>query len=438
MREAVNEAAQAKLACEARAKEYNSAHNIEPVNYLLSEGFGFEQLEKLNKLLDVSYAELAARYDQASPSTKSQMLGQYSDDSYKEEIRQAASMDNLLSCIKRLDEFEEKEASWLVPGFIPEGQITLLAADGGVGKTTMWVNLAAAVSAGKRCVLDPEVYERDAGTVLFLTTEDSVEKKLKQKLRLAGAHMPNVYAMDFSADNSEELVKLKFGSEELKELIQAVKPVLCIFDPVQGFVPPEINMGSRNAMRNCMAPLVALGEETGCTFVVIAHSNKRKNASGRDRISDSSDLWDISRSVLMAGNTREAGVKYLSQEKNNYTQLQKTILFTIDDDGVIHKQGTTWKRDREFMAEYAESNAPSKIEECKQRIIEYLDNGNGKVWLGELDDSLKAEGFNTYTIRKAKEALKDEGLTSTGNEGYLDKKKWYLYKLEVSPSATQK
>ena len=63
--------------------------------------------------------------------------------------------DPFLSCFKTLSAFEEKEASWLVSGWIPQGQITLTAADGGVGKTSLWCNLLAAISSGSRCVLDP-------------------------------------------------------------------------------------------------------------------------------------------------------------------------------------------------------------------------------------------------------------------------------------------
>lgn len=61
--------------------------------------------------------------------------------------------DPFLSCFKTLDTFEEEEATWLVPGWIPEGQITLMAADGGIGKTTLWCNLIAAISSGRCCIL---------------------------------------------------------------------------------------------------------------------------------------------------------------------------------------------------------------------------------------------------------------------------------------------
>ena len=51
----------------------------------------------------------------------------------------------------------------------------------------------------------------------------------------------------------------------------------------------------------------------------------------------------------MAGFTEEQGVRYLSNEKNNYAPLQETVLFTIDADEQIHKAGTSWKRDREYI-----------------------------------------------------------------------------------------
>ena len=149
--------------------------------------------------------------------------------------------DPFLSCFKTLDTFDEEEATWLVPGWIPEGQITLMAADGGIGKTTLWCNLIAAISSGRRCILDPPDHTRVAQKVAFLTTEDSVRKKLKKKLRLAGANMSNVITPDFLADKDGVLRGLKFGTNEMERFIKHFRPSLCVFDPVQGFVPPDIS-----------------------------------------------------------------------------------------------------------------------------------------------------------------------------------------------------
>lgn len=317
----------------------------------------------------------------------------------------AVSLDNLF---RPLAEFTEEEAAWIVPGWIPEGQITLIAADGGVGKTSLWVDIAAALSSGRACILDPPGYKRKPLTVLFCTTEDSVKKKLRRKLREAGADLGRIKAMDLTADKTGVLRGFKFGTMELDSVIRSIKPDLCIFDPVQGFIPADVNMGSRNAMRDCMAPLVAIGEDVGTTFVVICHTNKRKAASGRDRIADSADLWDISRSVVMLGYTSEQGERYISNEKNNYDRLQETILFSINEAGQVEKTGTTWKRDRDFQGEAAEAKTPLKVDECKAAILQTLMEQDTGLEAPALTNILQQAGFSTRTIERAKSALRQE------------------------------
>jgi 5S rRNA maturation endonuclease (ribonuclease M5) len=313
--------------------------------------------------------------------------------------------DPFLACFKTLDEFTEEEASWLVPGWIPEGQITVVAADGGVGKTTFWCNIVAALSSGKPCILDPPGYHREPMKVAFCTTEDSVKKKLHKKLREAGANMKNIITLDFSSDSEGALKNFKFGSPDMQRYVKYFKPAVSVFDPVQGFVPPDINMGSRNAMRDCMAPLISWGEEVGTTFLVICHTNKRKGAYGRDRIADSADLWDIARSVIMAGTTPDSDVRYLSNEKNNYSRLQETVLFSINDREQIEKVGTTGKRDREFILESAVINGKPKMEDCKEWILRYLEDNGGDVFTKDLDDAAIAAGHAKKTVRNAKDAL---------------------------------
>lgn len=341
-----------------------------------------------------------------------------------------AEEDPFLSCFKPLDTFDEEEATWLVPGWIPEGQITLMAADGGIGKTTLWCNLIAAISSGTRCILDPPGHTRTAQRVAFLTTEDSVRKKLKKKLRLAGANMRNVITPDFLADKEGVLRGLKFGTTEMERFIKHFRPALCVFDPVQGFVPPDINMGSRNAMRDCMAPLISLGEETGTTFLVVCHTNKRPKASGRDRIADSADLWDVSRSVLMAGYTEDQGVRYLSNEKNNYSQLQETLLFTINEDGQAQAEGTSWKRDREYTQESAANVAAPKREDCKDWILRELDEADTAIPSKALEDRAKLAGYSYITLRRAKDELKKSGEIKFFQTGGAKDKVWHIQRID--------
>ncbi len=278
------------------------------------------------------------------------------------EAREQDCKADAMSIFRPLSEFQEIEAKWLVPGWVPAGQITLLASDGGVGKTSVVCNIAAAISSGVRCILDSPDTRRDPQRVLLLTTEDSVSQKLKWKLRLLNANQMNIIAPDPSIDSNGYLRDLKFGEPLLENVIKQYRPALCVMDPVQGYVPANVNMCSRNAMRDCMSTLTSLGEQTGCAFLVVCHSNKRRGASGRDRISDSSDLWDIARSVIMAGyDPSEQGLRYLANEKNNYSSLQQTVLFRMNGNGLPEHAGFSEKHDRDFIQDaYSSTSSTPK------------------------------------------------------------------------------
>lgn len=317
--------------------------------------------------------------------------------------------DPLLALFKPLADFPEEEAKWLVPGWIPEGQISVIAADGGIGKTTLWCHVIAALSNGATCILDPPGHTRNPMRITFLTTEDSVRKKLRKKLRLAGANMDNIITPDFAGDRNGLLRKVKFGSPEMEKVLRSLRPALCIFDPVQGFTPPKVNMGSRNEMRDCMAPLIAIGEEINTTAIIVCHTNKRKGAYGRDRIADSADIWDIARSVMMAGFTEEQGVRYLSNEKNNYAPLQETILFTIDSNEQIHAVGTSWKRDREYIIGTEQAKAAPMREDCKAFIVKTIQEAGGAMPTATLEAKAKTAGYSFTAVKRAKQELKAEG-----------------------------
>lgn len=341
-----------------------------------------------------------------------------------------------LSSFHTLSDFAEEEPSWLVEGWIPEGQITLLAADGGTGKTTLWCNLVAALSSGRPCLLDSPDVKREPLKVAFFSTEDSVKKKLKRQLRKAGANEDNILTTDFSSGGGDALRELKLGSDRLREVIANFRPALCVFDPIQGFLPSRVNMGSRNEMRDCMAPLIALGEEFGTAFFIVCHTNKRMGASDRSRLADSADLWDVARSVLMMGYTGEPGQRYLSHEKNNYADRQETLLLSFGEGGQLVKEGTTWKRDREFMQEAVTQRSAPQREECKAFLLEKLGERGNSMASKELEQLAREAGYSNHTLRRAKAELRETDAIVYSSTGNGADKVWTVRRTEFSEPET--
>ena len=145
----------------------------------------------------------------------------------------------------------------------------------------------------------------------------------------------------------------------MADIIRHLKPDLCILDPLQAFLPADVNMAARSAMRNYLESLHELGMETGCTFLIVCHSNKRKCASGRDRLADSADLWDSARSVIMAGYTGEDDIRYLSHEKTNYDKRAETVLFTVTD-GLPVVTGRSDLHDSDYISQRAWRDTPAE------------------------------------------------------------------------------
>lgn len=328
--------------------------------------------------------------------------------------------------LRPLADFEEREADFLIPNRIPRGQITILGGEGGSGKTFIWVDLVAAITSGGKCLLSEEVpfeIPAEKRKVIIFNAEDDIERVLKARLRLAGAVEENILTLSL-ADRS--FSEIKFDSPKIEGIIQRYQPALIVFDPLQAFIPPETNMGARNAMRACLNPLIGLGEKYDVTFIIAMHVNKQSGAWGRKRLADSSDMWDIARSVLMVGRTLD-GDRYISHEKNNYGQQAQTILFTIEEDRVKYV-GISSKKDQDFIQEYYQEtrSAPAK-EYAENMILSYLMEHEGEdIEIGTLDDYMEAAGISKTTLKRTKTNLKKEGKIRYTPVGGGEFRKWYI------------
>lgn len=242
--------------------------------------------------------------------------------------------------VKKLSEIEEKKLEWLVPGYIPRGSISVIAGEDIYGKfniSDVLCVLAAAISTGRNAFFvesenQKKLVDSKPERVLFLSGRDSIEDTLIRKLRKNDANLENVYAMDVT---DKKFSKLKFNDACLEQLLQEYHPALCIFDPVQDFLPTGVKMNEKNAVRNCMTPLIGLGERYGTAFLIVVHTDNQRPIPGRKKISNSADIWNIGRSRLRVGKTEEKDINYIAHEKSNYSQLGKTVLYRVEDEKIV-------------------------------------------------------------------------------------------------------
>lgn len=320
--------------------------------------------------------------------------------------------------IVTLDDVEPKSIEWLIPQWIPKGKICLLGGDGGLGKTIVWCHIIACLSADKPCFFeDPTFYtSRGEKKCLILSSEDELDLVLAERLKANGANMKNIKSVPYTDPNFSFL---KFNSELLKNLILEYRPDIVVFDPLQSFVPPLVNMGYRNQMRDVLGPLVALGTETGTSMLITMHTNKRTDTTGRGRFADSSDIYDIARSAFLLGRSKQ-GSLYLDHAKSNYAPMNQTVLFEIDK-LVPRFIGSTDKKDYDFVTERKlQKSAPAK-DEAKQLIVDILKD-QGEIEIKDLMNQLEEAGISKATSRRAKDELSSAQVLICKNESQGDKK----------------
>ena len=191
-------------------------------------------------------------------------------------------------------------------------------------------------------------------------------------------------------------------------------------------------------MRSALLPLRAIAAKQGCAVLIVMHSNKKQGVSGRARLADSSDIWDMARSVLMMGRAKNDGKIYLSHEKNSYARPQQTVLLHIDDvevEGVKTARavfdGYTDKKDADFIEERRVRTAETR-QDTRSAILNVLSESRlGSMPSNELRAAVLREiGCSDGTYNRAyTELIKSGEITKQNLRGRGNANRWYtLYR----------
>ena len=326
-----------------------------------------------------------------------------------------------------------QNVDWLVPDLLPRGELSLLGADGGTGKGIWQAQLIAYVTAGKTSGFFP-LPPQQTGKVLLLAGEDDPGKVLKARLLAAGADMNRVLCLTADDYFQRTGQPLTLKDEALAKFAAKAGPLLRIADPLQSFLPAGVEMASRNQMRSILLPLKAIAAAQQCAVLLVMHSNKKQGVSGRARLADSSDIWDMARSVLKMGRAKNDGKNYLSHEKISYARPQQTVLLHIDDvevEGVKTARavfdGYTDKKDADFIEERRVRTAETR-QDTRSAILNVLSERRlGSMPSNELRAAVLREiGCSDSTYNRVYSDLtKSSQIAKQAIRGKDGRNRWY-------------
>ncbi|MBR6217040.1 MAG: AAA family ATPase [Eubacterium sp.] len=304
----------------------------------------------------------------------------------------------------RMSDIEAKEVEWLWYPFIPYGKLTIIQGDPGDGKTTMVLNIAAAVSRGEG--FDEGMNITEPMNVIYQTAEDGLADTVKPRLEQARADCSRVLVID------ETNKALSMLDKRVEEALDKTGARLLIMDPIQAYLGGSMDMNRANEAREMTKYLATIAEQRNCAIILIGHMNKAGGCKAAYRGMGSIDFFAVARSVLLVGRViGKDNYRAMVQIKNNLAPFGHPKAFELSEDGF------EWIGDYEISVDdvlggYAPKE--SKLDQAKQ-LLKDLSEDKDAVSSNELIELAKAEGISKRTMDNARKemGLKSQKINNT-------------------------
>lgn len=302
--------------------------------------------------------------------------------------------------------------TWLWPGWVPRGMLSLLGAYQGTGKSYFVLDLARAVIHGGVWPDGAEVTTR--GKVIYVEAE-AIPQVTNERAMKLGLDRNQLYLM--MADNGEllDLTQAKW-QDRLVDMATVVRPELIVIDSLSSI--SSIGQNSVEDTNRLLMFLVGLARYVNCGLLVLHHL--RKPPGGQLSLPGmsihdfrgSSHITAMARTIL--GLTVVQTGRQFSLNGARRLDLVKTNLGPYPEEGIGVQLETEGDAVRFVYGEPVSFEQESPGDSCEEWLTEYLEE-HGPSKPGDVVKAASKAGFTRDTLYRTRKKLSDQVFNTKSN-----------------------
>ncbi len=204
--------------------------------------------------------------------------------------------------------------------------MSLLIGDEGIGKSLLWVLIAAAVTTGKPLPEFGIPARAPSHVIIAALTEDDWRTVVRPRLEVAGAdlNMIRVICIDDDGSGAPTFPHDLFLITEADP-----KPDLVVVDAWLDTVPAALQVRDTQQARQALHPWKDAATVLDAALLLLCHTNRVGTANARDRYGATVALRQKARMTLFAQTDEDRNL-VVGPEKANSAAATNATLFTID------------------------------------------------------------------------------------------------------------
>ena len=298
-------------------------------------------------------------------------------------------------------------------GFVPLGELVLLAGAPNLGKSTLAVDMASNLSRGTM----RGKFHGTPKSIFIGTTEDSWSRTIVPRLMAARADLDRVFRIE-----SQETGGLRLPKDviALERKIKEHDAAMLILDPLTSTIDARLDAHKEQDLRRALEPLTKIAQRTDSTILGLIHNNKSSTTDPNKSIMGGRAFVAVARTILyVAKHPDEPNVRILGVPKNNLAKTDPDSLkFTIAElqvgwdseaDEPITAPKLEWTGLSELsisdVMEQSKRTTRTHSNPAQEWLEKYLQEQARCVPKKEVLAAANAVGISESQLRRAREAL---------------------------------